>query len=258
LISGAGGDMLYLAMNSPADTRSSSTPVPFPNQTAWSTILGASDRTSSARAAHFERLVGAYWKPVFGYLLRRWGCPREEARDLTQDFFLRLFDLDLLQGASPERGRFRTFLKLQLRNLVVDDLRRKSSLKRGGGVAAIRIDSEKGVEPQWAGLSPEEEFDRVWARELLTAALEELEAALTAEGKATMFRAFWNCAIATPPMSYQDAAQKLGVKPEDVKNYVYRGRQQFKDVLIRRVREYVDREDEVEDELNTVIHLFTR
>ena len=87
-----------------------SEPAPFPGQTAWSAVLGAAARTSPDWERHFERLVQAYWGPVFWYLTRRWARSREDALDLTQEFFLRLCEKDSLEGAAPEKGRFRTFL----------------------------------------------------------------------------------------------------------------------------------------------------
>src|SRR5688572_16870589 len=110
-------------MTSPSRTDVPTGPAPFPGQTAWSVVLGAASRSSPEWEKHFGTLVETYWRPVFWYLTRQWNCSREDALDLTQEFFLRLYEKDFLEQAAPERGRFRTFLKLQMRNLVVDDLR---------------------------------------------------------------------------------------------------------------------------------------
>src|SRR5574341_2378498 len=149
----------------------SATRAPFPNTTAWSTVIGAQDRNAPDRNLRLESLVRRYWKPVCWYLLKRWGCRPDDAADLTQEFFLRLAEGDALRGASPERGRFRTFLKLQLRNLVVDDLRRRTAQKRGGGETAVSLDAPGATYVlglEWPGQSPEEQFDRVWAADLLS------------------------------------------------------------------------------------------
>src|SRR5687768_2386542 len=186
-------------MRSSSGPEALSDPAPFPGQTAWSVVLGAASRTSPERERHFEKLVRTYWRPVFWYLSKQWNCPREDALDLTQDFFLRLYEKGYLEGAAPERGRFRTFLKLQLRNLVVDDLRRRSARKRGGAAGPLPSLPETGREPAWKGLSPEEEFDRLWAAELLSLAMAELEEALIAEGKEVVARAFSGCCVNDPP-----------------------------------------------------------
>ncbi|HEX7901478.1 MAG TPA: sigma-70 family RNA polymerase sigma factor [Planctomycetota bacterium] len=227
---------------------------PFPGQTAWSAVFGAAARTSPNWERHFERLVQAYWKPVFWYLTKRWARSREDALDLTQEFFLRLCEKDSLEGAAPEKGRFRAFLKLQLRNLVVDDLRRRAALKRGGAVRTFALPAE----PSWKGLSPEEEFDRLWAAELLSQALHELEETLTAEGKDVMARAFVACCADEPPRSYRACADALGIKESDVRNHVHRARLRLKEILARRARETVANDRDAEDEVNDLLRILSR
>src|SRR5262245_58952841 len=100
----------------PQETR----PAPFPNQTSWSVILSARDPNSPEQKLHLERLFSTYWKPVYWALIRSWKVEADDAADLTQEFFLRLFEEGALDEASPDRGRFRTFIKLKLHSLVVD------------------------------------------------------------------------------------------------------------------------------------------
>jgi RNA polymerase sigma factor (sigma-70 family) len=234
-----------------------SAPVPFPAQTAWSMILGAASRGTPEAERHFEAMVRAYWRPVFWYLSKKWGCPREDARDLTQEFFLRLYEKDFLEKAAPERGRFRTFLKLQLRNLVVDDLRRRNAQKRGGSAGRVPL-TDEGKEPAWSGLGAEEEFDRVWAADLLTLAMAELEEALKREGREVQYRAFSTCCAGPAPMSYRQCAESLGIKEADVRGFIYRTRQRLKEILMRRARETVEHERDAEDELNGLLQLLKR
>jgi RNA polymerase sigma factor (sigma-70 family) len=231
----------------------SSARAPFPSSTAWSTVLGAQDRNAPDRNLRLESLVKRYWKPVCWYLLKRWSCPPEDAADLTQEFFLRLAEGDALRGASPERGRFRTFLKLQLHDLVVDDLRRRRAQKRGGGAAPLPLDAVLQLE--WPGQSPEEQFDRVWAADLLSGTLQDLKESLASEGKAAVFQAYWNCSVADPRMSYEECAAALGVTVEVVRHSVFNSRQAIRPMLLARVRESVEREEDAEEELAYLLKL---
>jgi RNA polymerase sigma factor (sigma-70 family) len=234
-----------------------SAPVPFPAQTAWSMILGAASRGTPDGEGHFESMVRAYWRPVFWYLAKKWGCPREDARDLTQEFFLRLYEKDFLEKAAPERGRFRTFLKLQLRNLVVDDLRHRNARKRGGSAERVPLGDE-GTEPAWSGLGAEEEFDRLWAAEFLNSAMSELEETLKREGKEAQVRAFANCCASPTPMSYRQCAESLGLKEAEVRGFIHRTRQRLKEILARRAKETVEHEGDAEDELSGLLQLLKR
>lgn len=245
-------------MTASAGADSRSAPVPFPDRTQWSVVLGAASRGTPEGEKHFEAMVRAYWRPVFWYLAKQWKCPREDARDLTQEFFLRLYEKDFLEQAAPERGRFRTFLKLQLRNLVVDDLRHRNARKRGGAAARVPLLDEAGTEPAWAGSGPEEEFDRLWAAELLSRGMGELQETLNGEGKDVQYRAFASCCASRTPMSYRQCADALGIKESDVRAFIYRSRQRLKEILLRRVRETVEHERDAEDEMNGLLQLLKR
>jgi RNA polymerase sigma factor (sigma-70 family) len=228
----------------------------FPNQTAWTVILEARDPASPERRDRLERLTALYWRPVYGHLCAQWNLAPDDAADLTQEFFLRFLEEGFLRGASPERGRFRTFLKMKLRDLVIDDLRRRSALKRGGAERFVAIGSEGAPEPRWKGLQPDEAFDREWASCLMAEAIRALEKSLKEEGGQTVFGAFRHCVLLKPPKSYRDCAASLGLKESDVRNYVFRGRTLLRETVRRLVRESVERESDVEEELAYLLRLF--
>jgi len=233
----------------------------FPAPTAWSTILLAGNRESPEWKHRLDGLVRTYWRPVYWYLFRRWNLTREDASDLTQEFFVKLVEEGFLNEASPERGRFRTFLQLKLRDLVVDELRRRSAIKRGGGARPVPLDAglEKGMpEPKWRGLKPEEELDRLWVSHLLSLAMTELESRLKAEGKEAMFQSLLQCAVESPLKSYRECAESLGIKESDVRNYVFRARGHLMTILRRHVKDSVSSESEVEDELAYLMGLLER
>jgi len=56
----------------------------------------------------------------------------DDAQDLTQAFFARLLDKNWLEAATPERGRFRSFLLASLKHFVANERDRERALKRGG------------------------------------------------------------------------------------------------------------------------------
>jgi RNA polymerase sigma-70 factor (ECF subfamily) len=228
----------------------------FPNQTAWTVILEAQDPASPERRARLERLATLYWKPVRNHLRLQWNLDTDDAADLTQEFFLRFLEDDFLKGAAPDRGRFRTFLKMKLRDLVIDDLRKRTALKRGGAAKFVAIDSEGAQEPRWKGLQPDEAFDREWADCLMSESIRALETALKAEGSENVFQALQHCVLLKPAKSYRDCAALLGIKESDVRNYVFRARTLLRETVRRIVRESVVQEGEVEEELAHLLRLF--
>ncbi|MBI2932344.1 MAG: sigma-70 family RNA polymerase sigma factor [Planctomycetes bacterium] len=228
---------------------------PFPSDTAWSTVLGARDRASPEWRTRLDQLIQLYWRPVCGYLKRRWGLADDDAADLTQELFLKCCDERFMSGACPENGRFRTFLKVKLRGLVIDELRRSSALKRGGGARIVPLHPD-GDEPKWTGMSPEDAFDRDWAWCVLHESLRELETTCAAQGRSEVFKAFWHCAVMEPPTSYHECAKLLKLKETDVSNYVFRARALLREIVRRHVRESVLTEADVEPELTSILQLF--
>ena len=122
-------------------------------------------------------------------------------------------------------------------------------------VSIDRAGAESVLELGAPGRSPEEEFDRVWATSQLSIAMDELKADLAARGRQVVFDAFWNCAIATPSLTYRQCAEKLGVSSQDVANYVFNARGQLRTILLRQIRESVDGEGEAEQEFHYMLDL---
>jgi len=52
-------------------------------------VEGARSIDPEERRLAYERVVQAYWKPVYVYLRLRRGASAEDAEDLTQGFFAR-------------------------------------------------------------------------------------------------------------------------------------------------------------------------
>jgi RNA polymerase sigma-70 factor (ECF subfamily) len=59
---------------------------------------------------------------------------------LTQSFFARLLERDILSRASPQRGRFRSFLLTTLQHFLADEHDRAVARKRGAGQPLISLD----------------------------------------------------------------------------------------------------------------------
>ena len=68
--------------------------------TRWSVIDAARSGDETERVRAMDTLCAAYWKPVYKYVRLRWNRPIEDAQDLTQGFFARVIERDLLDKAS--------------------------------------------------------------------------------------------------------------------------------------------------------------
>jgi RNA polymerase sigma-70 factor (ECF subfamily) len=111
-------------------------------------------------------LCKAYWFPVYSFL-RGQGADSERAADLTQSFFEYLIERREIGRATPERGRFRSFLRTAAKYFYWNALDHERRAVRGGDLVKLSIDVP-GAEERLAAtlscvLSPEQLFDRAWA-----------------------------------------------------------------------------------------------
>ena len=109
--------------------------------TRWSVVLAAAGGAPSEQADRARaELCAGYWYPLYAYVRRR-GYAAEDARDLTQAFFARLLERQVLASADPARGRFRSFLLTALKNFLASEWRRQAAEKRGGNADVVSIDA---------------------------------------------------------------------------------------------------------------------
>src|SRR5262245_8385697 len=135
--------------------------------THWSVVLAAQNGEAPGASEAFEQLCRTYWPPLYAFI-RRQGYDEAEAKDLTQEFFLRLIERDYLRHLRHRQGKFRSFLLTFLRHFLQEERGKACTQKRGGGRVPVSLDqmSEEGLylaEPV-DHLSPDEVYERRWAQ----------------------------------------------------------------------------------------------
>ncbi len=227
-------------------------PTPFPI-TRWTTILQLRSSSDVQRRRAFEELCQAYWRPLYT-LARAAGNSPHDAEDLTQGFLAQLLRRQDLGPLAPEHGRLRTFLKAAFTNYIVDEVRRQARQKRGGGAEILSLDMAS-AERQFQRLAgteatPDQAFDRQWARIILRRALEALREKFKARGRAQVLEAlegFLGNDEDAP--AYAEVAATLGQTENAVAAAVRRMREEFRDLLRREVADTLAAGENVEEEL---------
>jgi DNA-directed RNA polymerase specialized sigma24 family protein len=231
-------------------------------ETAWSVVLAAGNASEPRASEALAELCRNYWPPVYGFLRRR-GYNRDDGQDLTQSFFQHLMQDHTLRRASPDRGRFRSFLLGALKRFVADEKAHLGAIKRGGGVRFVSTEELAGEEMYHeritAELTPAESLDARWATVLLDRALGKVRAEFTAQGKAETFDALAIFLSGDKPdISYREAAQRMGIALAAVKSHIHRLRRQFASAVREEVMQTVSAPHEVDDELRQLCGVFAR
>lgn len=231
---------------------SSSGPQQFAT-TRWSVVLAAGARASPAGSQALATLCASYWYPLYAYVRRR-GFDPHEAQDLTQEFFAHLLDSEAVGIATPERGRFRSFLLASLQNFLANHWRKETAQKRGGGKVVLSLDLAAGEERYVAEpaheLTPEKVYERRWALTLLQQVVDALAAEYAADGKGQLFEHLKPYLGGTlDGLPYADLANKIGMSVGSIKVAVHRLRRRCGDLLREQIAETVADPASVDDEL---------
>jgi RNA polymerase sigma-70 factor (ECF subfamily) len=199
-----------------------------------------------------EQMCRDYHKPVF-VVLRARGFAEQEAEDLTQDFFLRLFESQAWKRADREKGRFRSFLLGTLTHMLQHVWTAGQRQKRGGGTwtesleaaqenGAISVAADDG--------STEMMFDREWALRLIQAAFAKVEGDFVEAGRGGEFAVLRRFLPGVEvPLRYDEAARLLGKSEGLVKSMIHRLRDDYRRTLRGLVARTVSAAHEVDEEL---------
>lgn len=191
---------------------------------------------------------------------------KEEACDLTHEFFAKLLEGLSLDHADRNRGRFRSYLLGAVKHFLADRRDCDHALKRGGGLS---IQSLSGVgtgakgdrsdavsevaDPD--GFPPDSYFDRQWALAVVNQAIDTLRAEAKSNGDAAKFEVLQQWLVT--PSSHDtaiDAARSLDMSDGAFKVAIHRLRKRFRHIVVARISTTVDDPVEVQDELNYLIN----
>ncbi len=222
--------------------------------THWSVVLSAADASAPGSARALDLLCSAYWYPIYAFI-RSQGISPETAEDLAQSFFARVLEKHYLSNVGPEKGRFRTFLLVCVRNFLANEWASMSALKRGGGVRPLRLDLQD-AETRYAcepvdRMTPERVYERRWALTVLERACDALAQEFERAGKQKMFAALRVYLVAHASAApYAEVAKELKMSEGAVKVAVHRLRDRYRATIREEIRQTVDSEQGVEDEID--------
>lgn len=223
--------------------------------TRWSVVLAAGGRSTKKSRESLAHLCETYWHPVYAYV-RRKGLAVEEAQDLTQQFFATFLEKGYAGAATPERGRFRSFLLASVQHFLYNEWDRQRAKKRGGGAPLLPLEFERAegvlqLEPA-TDVTPERLFERRWAQQVVHRVLDRLRAEQEQAGKADTFSALRPLLV--DEGDYADAAAALGATAGAVRVAVHRLRRRFRTLLLEEIADTVGSATEIDGEMRFLVN----
>jgi len=204
-------------------------------KTQWSLVFQAqgADTGSSQASRAQQKLLLRYYGAVYRYLR---GMVRDAAvaEELSQDFVVRFLRGDFRQ-ANPQRGRFRDFLKVALRHLVIDHWRQAAQHKK---VAQPLPDEALPLAAQTEAES-DATFLAGWREELLARTWEAL--AQYQQESGSPYHAVLRGKTEQPQIRSAQLAKTLSAQLDrpftetSVRQILHRARDKFADLLLEEV-----------------------
>ena len=167
--------------------------------------------------AAWEVVVNSYAKRIYN-LSYRYTYRRDEAEDLTQDIFIRVYQN--LKSFRSESGSFQSWVMKIGRNLIIDHYRRTRRFQQTAGteeMESMNLKDDRVPNPQ---RGVEQSEAATFLREGLQGLSPELKEAIILRD--------------LEDMAYQDMAELLGIPEGTVKSRINRGRMELAKLLIKR------------------------
>jgi RNA polymerase sigma factor (sigma-70 family) len=230
--------------------------------TQHSTIRAVWSADAGERSSGYEALISAYWMPVYKYVRIRWGKSIDDAKDLTQGFFLQVMEKNFFRTFDPGKARFRTFLRTCLDGYISNQEKSAQRLKRGGDLEILSIDfhgaeNQIGTAPESPEGSTEEFFEKEWRRSIFNLALELFKGRLAEHGKQVQFELFeayvLNEGEEGRRIRYEDLARQFGLTIATVTNYLAAARREFRRAVFDKLKELTVNDDEFRREARALL-----
>lgn len=243
-------------MSQPAPESSASGAFPA---TAWSMLMQAQGEMSGDSLAGWERLARAYWQPLYAFLRRR-GADHHSAADDIQGFFAHILSRDFLRRIEPGNGLFRSFLLSALQHWRTDQYRAATAQKRGSGHALIPLSELEaaGAVPVSTDATPEEAFDRRWARAVYDNALTALHQRFISRGREPLFLQLRGLLTGQDTAKYQLVAAELSMSEGAVRQAALELRREFGSTLRDEIGRTAADDSLVDGELRYLLDLLRR
>ncbi|MBX7165522.1 MAG: RNA polymerase subunit sigma-24 [Pirellulales bacterium] len=223
--------------------------------TDWSLVSDAR-QGGAGHSDSLALLCQQYWFPLYADL-RRGGYSTHDAEDLVQSFLAWIVAADLLRRADRERGRFRTFLRVALRQFCAREHRRTRAKKRHPSSALLSLDPleaearyEQALVCNW---TPDRQFDHGWAMTLLQVTLQRLHAEYARAGNQARCESLLPFLTDDRRPDRDQCRARLGLTEAAFSMALGRLRRRYGKLLREEVARTVAHPDQIEDELEQIL-----
>lgn len=214
-----------------------------------STIWHVIHKAKSSDPEALNEFANKYRGPVRSFI-RLKGYSEDEAEDLSQEVFLRIFKDGVLEKADQVKGRFRSLLLAVTKHVLLYHRQQASALKRGGDQTVTSLDQllERGEAVPGAD-EQDETFDREWMRALLHRAMADLQKENELYHRVLTM-------VLEDDKTYREIADAVKKTEVDIWNYVRAGKRKLITLVRKHIAEYSSSKAEFQSEAEYLARYF--
>jgi DNA-directed RNA polymerase specialized sigma24 family protein len=225
----------------------------YPPLTHWSLVARTQDAHTEVRRAALDLLIRNYLPALRSHLVYHMRLNDSTADDVVQGFIVqKVLERNLLAGAHPNKGRFRSLILRSLENHAIDVLRHQRRI-----AGRESQSSDNGDECAQPGVSraPADIFDAMWARQVLSQALRIMRSECHAQGCEQRWRLFERRVLRPifdheEPPAYEALLEEFQfASPQQACNALVTAKRHFQRALSQVVGKYAAGNDEIDSEL---------
>lgn len=236
---------------------------PIFKTTRWTLISQMRNLGDPSSSKLRDELYRDYWQPIFSYIYRR--CRNhEQASDLTQEFFTKcIIENNLFEKAEKCKGKFRGLLVTSLKHFLISENRYNNSEVRMPERELKSLDNiafAQQIAAPATNMSDEDFFNYSWIQTILKNVTDRLEEHYRCKKMIQHWQAF-DLRVMTPirngtaPATVPEIMEATGIKSEiQVSNAILTVKRKFRVELKNHIREYVNNENEVNEEITEFSH----
>ncbi|MFK7768182.1 MAG: RNA polymerase sigma factor [Mariniblastus sp.] len=199
-------------------------------ETLWSVVRQAHDDNREISVTAQEKLLEIYGGAIKRYLLT---ALRDEnvAHDLYQEFALKLTKGDF-QNTTPDKGKFRFYVKTVVRNLIRSHFRKQNR----NPTTDIPLQDLGVAQEETSDQREDQMFSESWRDDLLFRTWQSLAEHQQKTGAA--YYTILNLRVVNPELNGDEFAEKLSseigrpVRPATARVQLHRAREKFASLLI--------------------------
>ncbi len=223
--------------------------------TQWHVVRQSTEGPDWKRVEALNQICARYGPALTEFVKRQFQLPEPEAEELVQQFVTdRVLAKNLLQMATPSKGKFRTFLMTSMKHFVLDQFRRQNSDKRRPPNGFVPMDELQNETMVNSGPDDQKTFDESFVRQIIAESIHRTHEYCISKGQQEIWEILYERVLIPhleerDPVEYDTLVEELKLRNRaEAQNKLATGKRTFQRCFREVIMEFTASAEEFEEE----------